>query len=207
MWVLFLHSVAVWHVCSAVHLPPRAEAPCWCPDTVAALTVELCEVCNARQTKAYFSEAEVGGSVAYPLPSMSQLKEKVVCGLDRGRGSERESERGGGMWPTVFKLCLYVSSNCECATAFHNGAHCLFGAESVGILFQSFREVLCLTRWGLSTSCGWRQACSLCPFPCLSAGIRSLCPSVATFPLSALIYCMFAPVEFFFSQRLSLWPR
>lgn len=106
-----------------------------------------------------------------------------------------EIKGGGGIWPTVFKLCLYVSPDCERATAFHNGGHCLFGGESVGVLFQSFLQVLCLTRWGLSTSCGWRQPCSLCPFPCLSTGICPLCP--LCHPLNALIYCMFTPVDFF----------
>lgn len=166
-----------------------AEAPCWCSNPGAGRSVELCEVWNDRKTKAYLSVrggSKVGFSVACPS-SMSQLKEKVVCGLER-----REREEGE-ISPTVFKLCLYVSPDCECATAFHNGGHCLFGGESVGILFQSFLEVLCLTRWGLSTSCGWRQACSLCPFLCLSSGVCPLCPLCRL--LKALIHCMFTPVE------------
>lgn len=125
-----------------------------------------------REDKGIFFGAggtRVGGGVARtpPLP---------LCPNWRRKLSERREKRGGGMKPTVFKLCLYVSPDCECATAFHNGGHCLFGGESVGILFQSFLKVLCLTRRGLSTSCGWRQACSLCPFPRLSAGICPLCP-------------------------------
>lgn len=153
----------------------RGSAPCWCSYTVAARSVELCEVCNDGKTKAYFSERGALEWVAVlrapppppPLP---------LCPNWRRKLSERREKRGGGMKPTVFKLCLYVSPDCECATAFHNGGHCLFGGESVGILFQSFLKVLCLTRRGLSTSCGWRQACSLCPFPRLSAGICPLCP-------------------------------
>lgn len=31
---------------------------CWCSNTAAAWTVESCEVCNDRQTEAYFSEQE-----------------------------------------------------------------------------------------------------------------------------------------------------
>lgn len=138
--------------------------------------------------------SKVGGSVANPPPRLwPNWRRKLSVAL-RGEKERR------GMWPTVFKLCLYVSADCECATAFHNGVHCLFGGESVGILFQSFLEVSCLTRWGLSTSCGWRQACcSLCPLPCLSAGICPLCPLCR--PLNALIYCMFTPVEFWFFWR------
>lgn len=99
----------------------------------------------------------MGCRVACP-PSIFQWRRKLSL-VRRG-----EKERRGEYGPTLFKLYLYVSPDCECATAVHNGVHCLFAGESVGFLFQSFLEVLCLTRWGLCTSSvGWRQDCSLCP--------------------------------------------
>lgn len=52
------------------------------------------------------------------------------------------------------------------------------GEENVGILFRSFLEVSCSTWWGISTSCSRRQACSLCPFPGLSASVSPLCATL-----------------------------
>lgn len=100
----------------------------------------------------------------------------------RGKKDRRE----GGEQPSVFKLCLYVSPDCECATALHNGGHCLFGGESVGILFQSFLEVLCLTWWGLSTS-RFGGRLGLCAHFC---GHVSSPPSVLSFTIfSHLFFC------------------
>lgn len=112
---------------------------------------------------------------------------------------EREERECG----PLFSNCLYVSPDCECAAALHNGGHCLFGGESVGFLFRSFLEVYCLTWWGISTSCGWRRACFLCPFPCLSTGISPL--YTLCHPLNALIYSVFTPVEFFSDEAATVW--
>lgn len=125
--------------------------------------------------------SKVGYSVVCPRVCPSWVRKSV----------EWRGERGGES-PSIFKLCLYVSPDCEYATAFHNGGHCLFGEESVGILFQSFLEVLCLTRRGLRISCGWRLACSLCPFLCLFSGIALFCPHAPWHLLNALSPQMFS---------------
>lgn len=150
---------------------PMDDAPCWCSSTGTARSVELYD--TERQRHIYLERGfQRGFQCCVPL---------VYVLTERDR--EREKERD--ISPTVFKLCLYVSPDCECATAFHNGGHCLFGGESVGILFQSFLEVLCLTRWGFSTSCGWRQACCLLISLPLLWRLSSL-PSVSSFESSNL---------------------
>lgn len=45
------------------------------------------------------------------------------------------------MRPAVFKLSLRLP-DCECATAFHNGGHCLFGGESVGFFIYFFVSII-----------------------------------------------------------------
>lgn len=150
-------------VCSSACLSPMAKAPCWCSKLLQPGPLSCVRSVTAGRQRHIFLS---GGAAVLRGPRLCpNWRRKLSVAL-----------RGGGIKPIILKLCLYVSPDCECATAFHNGGHCLFGGESVGILFQSFLEVLCLTRWGLSTSCGWRQACSLCPLPCLSTGICHLCP-------------------------------
>lgn len=128
----------------------------------------------------------MGRSVACP-PSVSQLKEKVVCGLER-----KEREEGGEYGP-LFSNCVFMSPlTVSVPQHFTMEAIVCLGEKAWVFCFNHFLKVLCLTRWGLSTSCGWRQACSLCPFPCLSTGICPLCP--LCHPLNAP---MFTLVEIF----------
>lgn len=74
---------------------------------VGALAARSVEGYKNRKTKVYFSE---------------QGASQTFFFLAKGDFERREN--------------VYVSPDCECATVLHNGGHCLFGGESVGILFQ-----------------------------------------------------------------------
>lgn len=72
-----------------------------------------------------------------PPPSPSTTATFYVLTEGESCLARRERERRRRECGPLFSNCLYVSPNCECATAFHNGDHCLFGGESVGIFFVS----------------------------------------------------------------------
>lgn len=149
------------------------EAPCWRSDG-GAPTVELCEVCDDGKTKAYLPSC--GGAAGLRAPPVSIPTEGESC---LWPGEERATEEEGDC--PLFSNCVFMSPlTVSVPRRFTMEAIVCSGEKSVGILFQSFLEVLCLTRWGLSTSCGCRQACSLCPFLCLSWHVSSL-PSVSSF--------------------------
>lgn len=94
------------HVCSAACLSPMAWAPCWCSNTVAAWSVELCEVFNDRKTKAYFLNGglQSGRQCCEPPPP-------PVCDPTEGESCPwpwEERKRGGGCGP-LFSNCVFMS--------------------------------------------------------------------------------------------------
>lgn len=71
----------------------------------------------------------------------------------------------------------------ECATAFHNGGHYLFGGESVGILFQASLEVECLTQQFLQLDAGFFSV-SFPPASLLASVFPALCAIIEMLKLT-----------------------
>lgn len=179
-------------------LSTMALTPCWCSATVAALFLELFEACNNRKTKAFFSKQGAPKWATLVRPTFMSPSVQT-----EGESCLQPQKRRGETCP-LFLNCVFISP-------LTVGSHGLsqrrllfvWWGESMGILFQSFLEVLCLTWWGLSTlpvAGSSLVPCVHFPASALASVLSALCVDF----WMLRVYSVFTPVEVFFLIKLQL---